>query len=87
MNFEEFVARKDAERAARARTRVTWRRVSPDTGGGWSGLGPEGRLVFARLAEPHGWEYGTVEGRSRVVAGLEHHLRDAKLAAERLVTS
>ena len=58
MSFDEFVERKDAERAERDRRRVSWRKATwtetldrpPDfaTVEGWSGLGPGGRLVYVR---------------------------------------
>jgi hypothetical protein len=35
--FDEFVARRNAERAAQP-ARVTWRAVGPETGGGYSGI-------------------------------------------------
>jgi hypothetical protein len=48
MTFDEFQAKKTAERAA-APPRVTWRRVSLDTGGGWSGIGPDGPSLVVRV--------------------------------------
>jgi hypothetical protein len=62
MTFEEFIAKKDAARAA-APIRVTWRKVSVDTGGGWSGIGPAGPSLLARVtrSDERVWTgYGTV---------------------------
>jgi hypothetical protein len=87
--FAEHVARRDTERATQIK--VTWRKVSPDTGGGWSGLGPAGALVFVRPAGGPGqgqshYEFGRVEGSARVYAGTAATLPQAKLAAAALFT-
>lgn len=80
--FAEFQARKrEAEAAAPAR--VTWRRVSADTGGGLSGLGPEGRLVFIQR-RASGFAFGWIVGTARPVSGSATTLASAKTAAERL---
>lgn len=82
MTFDEFVARKDAARAERNRRRVTWRKVSAMTGGGWSGLGPGFRLCFVRPAATGDlYEYGVLDGPTRVVKGTRPTLRAAKDAA------
>lgn len=86
--FLEFVARKRAEEAAIVK--VTWRKVSADTGGGWSGLGPKGALVFAREAPSKRWdgakyEYGTIDGKVRVLCGGAKTLRSAKERAAALL--
>lgn len=80
--FAAFQSRKRAEEAA-APPRVTWRKVSPLTGGGWSGLGAAGALVWVGDARPstpadaaQGWEfphaheYGRVTDGKRVTSGL-----------------
>jgi hypothetical protein len=55
--FAKFRAEREAERAAEVK--VTWRKVDPLTGGGWSGLGPDGQLVFvARRGDQY--DYGDV---------------------------
>lgn len=48
--------------AARGEAHVTWRKVSPFTGGpwsdgGWSGKGPDGIFLYA-VPRQSGWEYG-----------------------------
>src|SRR5581483_3962822 len=85
--FAEFRAKRDAERAAEIK--VTWRKVSEDTGGGWSGLGPNGALVFVRR-EASGFAYGDVHKTMtpwrRSVVGYAATLARAKRAAEALFT-
>lgn len=75
--FAAFRERREAERAATVK--VTWRKISPMTGGGWSGIGPQGKdaLVFVNEARPatkedgigHGWSFATVYDYGRIVAG------------------
>lgn len=93
-SFEEFVAERDAARAERDRGRVTWRRVSADTGGGYSGYGSGGRLVFVRFNENANrnelftgeWEFGRIlSGGLRVIAGRRRTFTEAKRAAEGIV--
>lgn len=83
--FDEFSRRRDAERAAAAR--VTWRKVSDLTGGGWSGLGPRGRLVFVRKNVRQGYEYGHRYGKRTVTIGERTTLALAKSAAAQLLES
>jgi len=95
MSFEEFVAERDAERAERDRGRVTWRRVSSDTGGGYSGYGARGFLVFVRFnaavtsRDPEftgAWEFGRIlRGGFRRVEGTRRTFTEAKAAAAGIV--
>jgi hypothetical protein len=73
--------------------RVTWRKVSALTGGGWSGLGPDGALVYVEPggAPGHGqshYFYGTLStyagSQIRTVKGTAPTLPLAKRAAEAL---
>lgn len=59
--FAAMQARK-AEEAAAAPGRVTWRKVSPQTGGGYSGLGPNMRLAWVAVqGDPGGgYDYGVL---------------------------
>lgn len=85
--FEGFRARREAERAANIK--VTWRKVSPLTGGGWSGLGPDGALVYVGEAQPPlGFHsYGRIVDGTRRLAGGSPTLAGAKRAAESLFTT
>jgi hypothetical protein len=94
VTFEEFVARKDAARAERDRGRVTWRRVSRDTGGGYSGYGRGGALVYVRFEENANrnevftgeWEFGRIlSGGFRVREGVRSTMTAAKAAAGALI--
>lgn len=85
--FQAHVARREAERAATVK--VTWRKVSDMTGGGWSGLGPNGALVY--VTGPSGplgfYHYGRVNGSHREPVGGCPTLARAKRMAEQLFTS
>lgn len=78
--FAAFQARREAERAAAVK--VTWRKVSPMTGGGWSALGPEGRLGFVAPKQPSGYPWGLRDGKEKVVQGHALTLASAKAAVE-----
>lgn len=86
--FAEHRALRAAQRAATPK--VTWRKVSDLTGGGWSGLGPDGTLVWIAL---HGdgsdrrlWDFGRVVDGARVrEASVMGNSAVAKAAAERLL--
>lgn len=78
--FEEFRARRDAER--QANPKVTWRRVSKDTGGGWSGLGPNGKLVYVTEASTWGSKDGAFSYGWRDDKGLGHAVGFAFTVAE-----
>lgn len=88
--FAELRARKSAE--AEATIKVTWRKVSALTGGGWSGLGPNGALVYVRLATDP-WEgqshyiYGRVVDQNRYMVGTRPTIPEAKRAAASLFTT
>lgn len=86
-DFAAFRARRDAERARMPR--VTWRRVSADTGGGYSGLGPAGALVYAVGRGLSGsrrvFDYGAVLNGKRVRRGSQDTLAAAKLCAASLL--
>lgn len=94
--FAAMQARKRANEAA-APPRVTWRRVSADTGGGLSGLGPDGILVWIGPARPgtpddlaRGWafaefyDFGRLVEGVRVVVGASHSPNEAKKRAATL---
>lgn len=88
--FAAFVARRDEERAGEVR--VTWRRVAGRTGGGYSGLGPCGQLVWVGPPSPspaagaaRSHEYGRLDGKRRVVVGATLSLAAAKAAAAALL--
>jgi hypothetical protein len=74
--FNEFRARREAER--RARVKVTWRKVDELTGGGYSGYGPAGALVYIVLSNDS-WEFGRFAGKRRIRVGTA---RTRKLAKE-----
>lgn len=78
-DFAKF--REDRARERAEQVRVTWRRVSADTGGGWSGLGPDGRLVYVVGAQG-AYVYGRVDGKRRERVGFAQTLGLAKAAAE-----
>lgn len=88
--FAEFHARRNEQRAAEVK--VTWRKVSEDTGGGWSGLGPNGQLVWvARYDETRpsrAFAYGDVHQTTRPwrrsTVGYRPTLAKAKAAAAEL---
>lgn len=85
--FAELRERHEQERAAEVR--VTWRKVSWLTGGGWSGLCPLGALVYVEPAGAPGsgqshYFFGRVGGKGRVYAGTRPSLSEAKCAAEAL---
>jgi len=86
---EAFAAfREDRARERAQEVRVTWRRVSTQTGGGWSGLGPDGRLVYvgpASKGEPRLYEYGRRVGDRKAAAGSKTTLEEAKRAAEQIM--
>lgn len=94
--FAAMQARKRANEAA-APPRVTWRRVSADTGGGLSGLGPDGILVWVGPARPgtpddlaRGWafaefyDFGRLVDGVRVVVGASFSQTEAKKRAATL---
>lgn len=71
-----------------ARERVTWRKA----GDGWSGLGPDGKLVFVEArylrsgeTKPRSYCYGRRNGKVRTILGDAPTLARAKRAAERLL--
>lgn len=82
---EAFAAHRARREEERARTvKVTWRKVSELTGGGWSGLGPDGRLV--RVVGPSGplgfySYYELVEGRPHLGGGCPTLARAKRAAA------
>ena len=80
--FARHVTQRDAERAARVK--VTWRKVSDLTGGGWSGLGPKGALVYVKVSAQQGYEYGHRRGALLLRIGYRTTLRAAKEAAAEL---
>lgn len=83
--FEAFRARRDEER--REHVKVTWRRVSGDTGGGYSGLGPDGKLVFVKKSPSREmFDYGDVSGKVRTIRGTARTLTSAKTAAANLLS-
>jgi hypothetical protein len=87
-DFERFRAGKRAKEAGELR--VTWRRVHPDTGGGYSGIGPGGALVYAKRRGRPGlhttvFDFGIVLDGKRVCRGSRDTLREAKLAAADLL--
>lgn len=71
-------------RPSAATVKVTWRKVSPLTGGGWSGLGPNGALVFVQAAG-RGFDYGTRDGQVKTIKGSAPTLPRAKRAAASLL--
>lgn len=88
---ERRALRKAAE--ARGEVRVSWRRVSPLTGGnfaegGWSGIGPLGvaQTVYVRPlpGDIFGWEYGWNRNGALTALGVERTPNLAKHAAEEL---
>lgn len=87
--FAAFRAEREAERAQAVK--VTWRKVADITGGGWSGLGPDGQLVYVShritggLHDGH-HAFGRVDGKTRTAVGTELTLARAKRAAEALFT-
>lgn len=93
--FAAHVARRDAARAARDVGRVTWRKVSPMTGGGWSGIGAGGRLVWVRPTDEEdpalgvGYEIGRIEDGARVRTATLYRatLAEAKREAAGLLAS
>lgn len=91
MTFDELVERKDAERAERDRTRVSWRRVAFDPehplASEWSGMGSERRLVYVRrdTSVDQDFHYGRRIGVKRVEMGKRGILGAAKMAAEELL--
>jgi hypothetical protein len=83
--FAAFRAEREAQREAEVK--VTWRKVSEDTGGGWSGLGPNGALVFVDPRTSTGfYRFGCVLGHERVTHSYADTLARAKRAAEALFT-
>lgn len=97
---EAFAALQARKRAAESAgpPRVTWRKVSRLTGGGFSGLGPAGALVWVGPARPArkgeggaGWafrelyDYGRVTDGERVVYGSAYAVPEAKRRAEALL--
>ncbi len=80
--FAKFQARRDVERQAGY---VTWRRVSEDTGGGFSGLGKDGTLVWVK-GELHGYDYGRMVGRRRIRLASAPTLAEAKRLAGELIS-
>ncbi len=80
--FAEFQARREAERQ---RVYVTWRRVSADTGGGFSGLGKDGQLVWVK-GHADGYDYGLMNGTERVFAGGADTLAEAKRLVAELIS-
>ena len=83
-SFAAFQARRDAERA-QAR-KVTWRKVSELTGGGYSGLGPAGALAWVKEVSPGYVPYGRVIGSERVQLGWARTLQAAKASAAAILT-
>lgn len=85
--FAELQARKRAEEEATVK--VTWRKVSPMTGGGYSGLGPNGQLVFVDAPDAsrrhRGYDYGTRDGAVKTIRGSAPTLALAKTAAAKLL--
>jgi hypothetical protein len=95
VNFEEFSRRREAERAERDLTRVTWRRAEDhDRRRLYSGLGSGGRLVYAQArgtGSRRVWDFGRIvrdpEGSPlRQRRGSRDTLREAKLAAAALLS-
>jgi hypothetical protein len=82
--FAEFRARREENRAREVK--VTWRKVSPMTGGGWSALGRDGALGFVNPKRASGFEYGLRDGRAKPVTGVALTLARAKRAVEQLLT-
>jgi len=78
-DFEAFRARREAARASRHR--LTWRRLEDAVGGGWSGLGSRGELVWIG---PN-YEYGRLYNAERRRAGRAQNLADAQVACFRLL--
>lgn len=81
MGFDEFLAEREARRAIEARSRVTWRRVSEDTGGGYSGIGHGGHLAYVVRRGVDRVEFGRVIGRERRPIGTRQTVALAKKAA------
>lgn len=84
--FARHVEARQSERDSIVR--VTWRKVAPSTGGGWSGLGPDGRLVYTvPETEARGslHEYGRVVNRRRVRGGSRMTMTEARAAAENIM--
>lgn len=92
--FAAFRAHREAERAADVK--VTWRKISPMTGGGWSGIGPQGKDALVFVSEPrsatkeddigHGWAFTTLYDYGRIVDGkrvVEGHAMLKSKAQER----
>lgn len=76
---------EDRARARAEAIKVTWRKVSEMTGGGWSGLGPAGALVYVtRNAKTGIYAYGRRNGVVMKFAGSAATLVAAKRAAEAL---
>lgn len=94
MSFEEFSRRREAERAERDRTRVTWRRAEQHGEAILSGLGPGGRLVYVRRRGRGSgavWDFGLLisdpeDDRLRARRGSRDTQREAKAAAAALLS-
>ena len=85
---DEFAAFVEQRNDERARTvKVTWRKVSDLTGGGWSGLGPNGALVYVERNARQGFTYGHRYGARKVAIGERRVFVQAKAAAEQLLES
>jgi len=81
--FAAFRAKREQERAAEKK--VTWRKVSELTGGGWSGLGPAGLLVWVKEESPGYVPYGRVSGSKRAQLGWARTVQAAKARAAALL--
>lgn len=77
--FAAFRAKRDEDRAREAK--VTWRKVSDLTGEGWSGLGPNGALVWVGPLSITHYSYGRVVDGRRELCGGVASLAGAKRAA------
>ena len=84
-DFAEYVEQRDRERARRPK--VTWRKVSELTGGGWSGLGPNGALLYVKQNARTFYDYGHREGKRLMRIGERRTLASAKEAAAELLES
>lgn len=77
--FAAFRARREAARAAEVK--VTWRKISEMTRGGWSALGPNGALRWV-ARETSGYAYGDYVDGERRTEGYAATLARAKATVE-----
>lgn len=82
---DSFAAFQERKRATEATEfKVTWRRATWGDVKGWSGLGPDGRLLFVAPAITRDYSYGDVcEGGVRTTRGNAPTASMAKTGAER----